>query len=41
VIVYGDRESDQSLAVREHGGGQSTMSLAELLDEFHAHAADG
>jgi threonyl-tRNA synthetase len=30
TIVYGDRESDESLAVRERGGGQSTMSLAEL-----------
>ena len=31
VIVYGDKESDESLAVREHGGGQSTKSLRELL----------
>ena len=23
VIVYGDKESDESLAIREHGGGQS------------------
>ena len=30
VIVFGDKESDASLAVREHGGGQSTQSLAEL-----------
>ena len=30
VVVYGDRESDESLAVRERGVGQSTMSLAEL-----------
>ena len=34
VIVYGDRESDASLAVREHGGGQSAKSLDELLTEF-------
>ncbi len=34
VIVYGDRESDESLAVREHGGGQSTKSLDELFAEF-------
>ncbi len=27
TIVYGDRESDESLAVRERGGGQSTMSV--------------
>jgi threonyl-tRNA synthetase len=31
TIVYGDRESDESLAVREHGGEQSTLSLAEFL----------
>ena len=31
MIVYGDKESDDALAVREHGGGQSTKSLAELL----------
>jgi threonyl-tRNA synthetase len=30
-IVYGDRESDDSLAVRERGGEQSTLSLQELL----------
>ena len=30
VIVYGDKESDEALAVREHGGGQSTKSLPEL-----------
>ncbi len=32
VVVYGDAESDAALAVREHGGGQSTRSLPELLD---------
>ena len=31
TVVYGDRESDASLAVRERGGEQSTLSLAELL----------
>ena len=31
TIVYGDKESDQSLAVRERGGEQSTKSLDELL----------
>ena len=31
VIVYGDRESDESLAVREHGGEQSTLGLADFL----------
>jgi threonyl-tRNA synthetase len=30
VIVYGDKESDDSLAVRERGGEQSTKSLDEL-----------
>jgi threonyl-tRNA synthetase len=30
IIVYGDRESDESLAVREHGGGRSTLSLVDL-----------
>jgi threonyl-tRNA synthetase len=34
VVVYGDKESDESLAVREHGGGQATKSLAELHQEF-------
>jgi threonyl-tRNA synthetase len=31
TIVYGDRESDESLAVREHGGDQSTVGLADFL----------
>ena len=39
VIVYGDRESDDSLAVRERGGGQSTRSLPELLEVFAAELA--
>ena len=30
VIVYGDKESDETLAVRRHGGEQSTLSLARL-----------
>jgi threonyl-tRNA synthetase len=30
TIVYGDKESDESLAIREHGGEQSTRSLDEL-----------
>jgi threonyl-tRNA synthetase len=30
VVVYGDKESDESLAIREHGGEQSTLSLAEF-----------
>src|SRR5438874_2575870 len=32
VIVYGDKESDESLAVRERGGEQSTKSLANLRE---------
>jgi threonyl-tRNA synthetase len=30
TIVYGDRESDASLAIRERGGGQSEESLADF-----------
>jgi threonyl-tRNA synthetase len=30
VIVYGDKESDESLAVRKRGGEQSTLSLEAL-----------
>src|SRR5215211_2079641 len=36
VIVYGDRESRDSLAVRERGGAQSTRNLDELRDELLA-----
>ncbi|HEY6149833.1 MAG TPA: threonine--tRNA ligase [Gaiellaceae bacterium] len=32
VIVYGDKESDESLAIRERGGEQSTKSLDDLRD---------
>ena len=39
TIVYGDRESDASLAVRARGGEQSTMSLEELLERFLAEIA--
>ncbi|MDX6513469.1 MAG: threonyl-tRNA synthetase [Gaiellaceae bacterium] len=39
VVVYGDRESEESLAVREHGGGQSTRSLDDLLETLRAAAA--
>ena len=39
TIVYGDRESDDSLAVRERGGGQSTQGLSELLERFRADLA--
>jgi threonyl-tRNA synthetase len=30
VIVFGDKESDEALAIREHGGEQTTLSLADL-----------
>ena len=39
VVVWGDRESDDALAVRERGGGQSTKSLAELFEAFHGELA--
>jgi threonyl-tRNA synthetase len=35
VVVWGDKESDEALAIRERGGGQRTESLAE----FHATLA--
>jgi threonyl-tRNA synthetase len=34
VVVYGDKESDDSLAIRERGGEQSTRSLADFLAEL-------
>jgi threonyl-tRNA synthetase len=34
VIVYGDRESDESLAVRKRGGEQLTLSLEALHAEI-------
>ncbi len=40
VVVYGDRESDAALAVREHGGEQTTLSLDELLVRFAELAAE-
>jgi threonyl-tRNA synthetase len=39
TVVYGDRESDEALAVRERGGGRSTRSLEELVEELRAAAA--
>jgi len=30
VLVYGDKESDESLAVRGHGGAQETLSLQDF-----------
>jgi threonyl-tRNA synthetase len=40
VLVYGDRESEEALAVRQRGVGQSTQSLAEVLDVFRAFAGE-
>jgi threonyl-tRNA synthetase len=31
VVVFGDKESDESLAIREHGGAQETLAKAEFL----------
>jgi threonyl-tRNA synthetase len=31
VIVYGDRESEDSLAVRERGGAQETLGLEDFV----------
>jgi threonyl-tRNA synthetase len=36
VVVYGDRESRDSLALRHRHGEQSTISLDALLDELRA-----
>jgi threonyl-tRNA synthetase len=34
VIVYGDKESDESLAIRKRGGEQANLGLEELLREL-------
>ncbi len=34
VIVWGDKESEEAIAVREHGGAQKTVSLEELRGEL-------
>jgi threonyl-tRNA synthetase len=34
VLVWGDKESEDAIAVREHGGEQSTKALDELLAEL-------
>jgi threonyl-tRNA synthetase len=36
VVVWGDRESRDAVAVRRHGGEQASLSLNELLDELRA-----
>jgi threonyl-tRNA synthetase len=38
VVVWGDKESDDVLAVRERGGEQSTKSLDELVSELREAA---
>ena len=38
VVVWGDKESEDSIAVRTHGGEQSTKSLDELLAELRQAA---
>jgi len=40
VVVYGDRESDDALAVRERGGEQATLSLDDLVRRFRALVAE-
>jgi threonyl-tRNA synthetase len=34
VVVYGEKESAESLAIREHGGEQSTLSLADFRQKL-------
>jgi threonyl-tRNA synthetase len=34
VVVYGDQESAESLAIRERGGEQSTLSLVEFREKL-------
>jgi threonyl-tRNA synthetase len=36
VVVYGDRETPEALAVRDRGGKQSTKSVAELIAELRS-----
>jgi threonyl-tRNA synthetase len=40
VVVYGDRESDDALAVRERGGEQATFPLENLLGRFRELVAE-
>jgi threonyl-tRNA synthetase len=39
VVVWGDKESEGALAIRERGGGQSTRSLDEFVRELTDQAA--
>jgi threonyl-tRNA synthetase len=34
TVVYGEKESDEALAIRERGGEQSTKSLAEFAAQL-------
>jgi threonyl-tRNA synthetase len=34
VLVYGDKESDEALAIRAHGGTQETLSLASFREKL-------
>jgi threonyl-tRNA synthetase len=34
VIVWGDKESEEAIAVRQHGGAQKTVGLKELREEL-------
>ena len=38
VVVWGDKESEDAIAVRDHGGEQSTKSLDELLADLREQA---
>ncbi len=38
VLVWGDKESEDAIAVRTHGGDQSTKSLEELVAELRKAA---
>jgi threonyl-tRNA synthetase len=40
VVVWGDKESEDAIAVRERGGDQSTKSLDGLLEELRRQAAN-
>ena len=39
TVVFGDRESEDSLAVRERGGEQTTHSLADFVAKLATLAA--
>ncbi len=41
VIVWGDRESENGLAVRDRGGEQSTVSLDAFLEELGSLRSEG